>query len=212
LIIAIDGTTASGKGTLAKRLADKYGLARLDTGALYRSVALTILDQGVDPHDEVIASQAALALSPHSIDEDRIRSAEVGRVAAIVAAQSGVRAALLAFQRNFAAQTPGAILDGRDIATVVCPHADVKFFVVADLRVRADRRWKELVALGEAISVGEVTQQITDRDARDMQRAIAPLKPTSKSLVLDTTTLSIEEMVDRAAQEVSFVLGKADQA
>ena len=157
MIIAIDGTTASGKGTLSREVAAHYGLKRLDTGALYRAVALALLDAGADPADAAAAETAARALDLERIDEERIRSGSVGAAASIVAAIPRVRAALLAAQRDFAHDPQGAVLDGRDIGTVVCPDADVKLFVVADLAVRAERRWKELRGRGESVGLEAVS-------------------------------------------------------
>jgi cytidylate kinase len=198
MIIAIDGTTASGKGTLARRIAEIYGLKRLDTGAIYRAVALAALDAGLDPADESAAAHLARQLDLDAIDEDRIRTAAVGAAASVVAAHPAVRAALLEAQRAFARAPQGAVLDGRDIGTVVCPDADVKLFVVADLDVRAERRWKELRARGESITLEALSRQIADRDARDAARPVAPLRPAADALLLDTTRLSIEEAVAAA--------------
>jgi cytidylate kinase len=193
MIVAIDGTTASGKGTLAKRIAARYGFKRLDTGAIYRGVALAVLDIGADPADASAAEAAARALNLEAIDEDRIRSGAVGAAASKVAAIPGVRAALLDAQRAFAAAPEGAVLDGRDIGTIVCPDAAVKLFVDADLALRAERRWKELLARGETLTLDEVAADIAARDERDRTRAIAPLIPAPGAHVLDTTHLGIEE-------------------
>lgn len=198
MIIAIDGPTASGKGTLSKRLAEAYGLARLDTGALYRAVGLALLDAGADPHDAAKAAQAAATLDLGVIDETRIRTAAAGAAASVVAAFPQVRAALLKAQRDFAAQPGGAILDGRDIGTVICPDADVKLFVTASLAARAERRWRELQARGEPIELSVLTAQIEARDERDQNRADAPLKPAPDAHLLDTTALSIEAAVTAA--------------
>jgi len=198
MIIAIDGPTASGKGTLSKRLADAYGLPRLDTGALYRAVGLALLDAGADPADAAAATRAAAALDLAAIDEIRIRTAAAGAAASVVAVHPGVRAALLAAQRAFAAQPGGAILDGRDIGTVICPDADVKLFVTASLVARAERRWKELAARGEPIELDALTAQIEARDRRDQNRADAPLRPAPDAHLLDTTALSIEAAVTAA--------------
>jgi CMP/dCMP kinase len=198
MIIAIDGTTASGKGTLAARLAEIYGFARLDTGALYRAVALAVLDAGELPSDGAATVRAAQGLTLDQIDAERIRSGPVGAAASIVAAHPGVRAVLLEAQRQFARAPQGAVLDGRDIGTVICPHADVKFFVDAALAVRARRRWQELQARGESLSLEALTAQIAARDARDAARADAPLRKAVDAHLLDTTSLSIEETVDAA--------------
>jgi CMP/dCMP kinase len=206
MIIAIDGTTASGKGTLSKQVAARYGLKRLDTGAIYRAVALALLDAGADPGDAVAAARAAEALDLETIDEDRIRSGPVGAAASIVSAIPAVRAALLDAQRRFAAHRQGAVLDGRDIGTVVCPDADVKLFVTADLAVRAGRRWKELVARGESVTRAEVEAEIAARDKRDSERPIAPLRPAPDAHLLDTTALSIEAAAAAACRIIDTVL------
>ncbi|MDX2233670.1 MAG: (d)CMP kinase [Hyphomonadaceae bacterium] len=213
MIIAIDGTTASGKGTLAKAIAQRYGLKRLDTGAIYRAVALALLDAGADPADEGVATAAAAALDLEAIDEERIRSGAVGAAASVVAAHPGVRAALLAAQRAFAAHPDGAVLDGRDIGTVVCPDADVKFFVVADLAVRAERRWKELVARGEAPSLETVAADIAARDKRDAERPIAPTARAPGAYLLDTTALDAAATAAAACAIIDAALaGRASQA
>ena len=211
MIIAIDGTTASGKGTLSRRVADRYGLKRLDTGALYRAVALALLDAGADPADGGAAETAARALDLDAIDQDRIRSGPVGAAASIVAAMPAVRAALLDAQRAFSrAPHPilkgGAVLDGRDIGTVVCPDADVKLFVIADLAVRAERRWKELRALGESITLDAVAAEIAARDKRDFERPVAPLRQATGAHLLDTTALDIEAAAAAAYRIIDAVL------
>jgi cytidylate kinase len=206
MIIAIDGTTASGKGTLAREVARRYGLKRLDTGALYRAVALALLDAGADPGDEAAAAQAARALDLDAIDEDRIRSGAVGAAASVAAAHPAVRAALLEAQRAFAAHPQGAVLDGRDIGTVVCPDADVKLFVVADLAVRAERRWKELTARGESRTLDTVAADIAARDKRDAERPVAPTRQAEDAHLLDTTALSIEAAAAAACRIIDAVL------
>lgn len=206
MILAIDGTTASGKGTLARRLAEIYGLARLDTGALYRAVALAVLDAGDDPNDEAAAVRAARGLNLNAIDEARIRSGPVGAASSVVAAIPAVRAVLLDAQRAFAQDPRGAVLDGRDIGTVICPDADVKFFITASLEERARRRWKELHARGESVSFDALTAQIAERDARDAGRTDAPLRQAADAHLLDTTSLSIEEAVAAARTIIEAAL------
>ena len=196
MIIAIDGPTASGKGTVAAGLARHYGLKRLDTGALYRAVALAVLDAGGDPGDEPKAVAAAKALDLAAIDEARIRSGAVGAAASKVAALPGVRAVLSAAQRAFAADPAGAVLDGRDIGTVICPNAEVKLFVTADLAARTERRLRELRARGEDISFEALQAQIADRDQRDATRKDSPLRQAPDAHLLDTTYLSIEAAVE----------------
>jgi CMP/dCMP kinase len=206
MIIAIDGPTASGKGTLAKRIADHYRLPRLDTGALYRAVALAVLDAGADPTDEAAALAAAKAIDLAGIDEDRIRSGAVGAAASVVAAMPSVRAALLEAQRTFANQPGGAVLDGRDIATVVCPAADVKLFVTASLAERVRRRHAELTARGESLTLAALTTAIEARDARDANRPVAPLRQVADAHLLDTTSLSIEDAVLAACRLIDAAL------
>lgn len=198
MIIAVDGPTASGKGTIAAGLAKHYGLKRLDTGSLYRAVGLAVVDAGGEPGDEAAAVRAAEALDLARIDEHRIRSSAAGLAASKVAALPAVRAVLRRAQRVFAADPAGAVLDGRDIGTVICPDADVKLFVTADLRVRAERRHAELTGRGETISLAELTAQIAERDRRDMERKDSPLVRADDALVLDTTTLNVAEAVAAA--------------
>lgn len=202
MIIAVDGPTASGKGTIAARLAAHYGLRRLDTGSLYRAVGVAVLDFGGDPSDARTAEVAARALDLNAIDESRIRSSTAGAAASKVAAIPAVRAALLDAQRAFAKAPGGAVLDGRDIATVICPDADVKLFVTASLRVRTERRLNELRARGEQISFDELQAQIAERDERDANRADSPLKQAPDAYLLDTTSLSIEAAVEAARRHV----------
>lgn len=201
--IAIDGPAASGKGTIARRLAAHLGFAYLDTGALYRAVAVKVRGAGHDVSDEAAAVAAAQGLTPNELEspaiKSELRSAQTGKDASIVAALAPVRAAILQFQRDFATQSaPGCILDGRDIGTVVCPDAPHKLFITARAEIRAERRWKELIQLDPAIMLADVLQDIELRDARDQNRAVAPLRQAEDALLLDTSDLSIEEAV-RAA-------------
>ncbi len=198
MIIAIDGPTASGKGTVAAGVARHFGLKRLDTGALYRAVGLAVLDTGGDPADARAAVAAAEALDLAAIDEHRIRSSAVGLEASKVASISAVRAALLRAQRTFAADPSGAVLDGRDIATVICPDADVKLFVTASLDARTQRRLAELRNRGEAIEFEQLKAQIAERDERDINRAEAPLRQAEGAYLLDTTALTVEQSVAAA--------------
>ena len=202
MIIAVDGPTASGKGTVAAGLAKHFGLKRLDTGALYRAVGLAVLDAGGDPGDEATAVAAASALNLTAIDEHRIRSSAVGLAASKVAAMSAVRAVLRETQRAFAADPAGAVLDGRDIGTVICPDADVKLYVTAALPVRTQRRLNELRARGEQIGFDELQAQIAERDRRDMERADSPLRQAPDAQVLDTSELSIAQAVAAAVAMV----------
>ncbi len=208
MIIAIDGPTASGKGTVAAGVAKHYGLKRLDTGALYRAVGLAVLDAGAEPGDEAAAVAAAKALDVSAIDEHRIRSSKAGMAAAKVAALPAVRAVLRETQRVFAADPAGAVLDGRDIGTVICPDAEVKLFVTADLPVRAQRRHAELTRRGETISLADLQDQIAERDRRDMSRADSPLRRAPDAHLLDTTHLSIEGAVEAACRIVDAALAR----
>jgi cytidylate kinase len=191
VIIAVDGPAASGKGTLARRLAAHFGLAYLDTGLLYRATAWKALLAG-DPADPAISVAAARAITTSDLADPRLRSEEVGEAASVVAAIPAVRAALLDFQRDFARRPPGAVLDGRDIGTVVCPEADAKLFLTATLAARAARRFKELQA-GESGAIYErVLQDMKTRDARDSGRVTAPLTRAAAALELDTTALDAD--------------------
>ncbi|MBX3507710.1 MAG: (d)CMP kinase, partial [Parvibaculum sp.] len=181
MVIAVDGPAASGKGTLARKLAAHYGFAYLDTGSLYRAVGHAVTSAGHDPADETAALAAARNLDLSNIDERAIRTAEAGAAASIVAAMPAVRAAILDLQRNFAHNPPnglrGAVLDGRDIGTVVCPDAKAKLFVTARPEIRARRRWLELNNSGSGITEAQVLEDIRERDRRDAERAASPMKP-----------------------------------
>jgi cytidylate kinase len=191
MIIAIDGPAASGKGTLGKRLAEHYGLRHLDTGLIYRAVAKALLDAGHALDDRAHAAEAARRLDPATFD-DCLKSHAIGEAASIVSAIPEVRAALVAFQRNFAAEPPGAVLDGRDIGTVICPAADVKIFVTATPEARARRRFLELSANGQRVSEADVLADILRRDERDTKRPVAPLAPAPDAHLLDTTHFDID--------------------
>jgi cytidylate kinase len=192
MIIAIDGPAASGKGTLGKRLSEHFGFAHLDTGLLYRAVARVMLDQDIALTDRDAAYEVALNLDVTHLDDPRLRGAQMGEAASVVSAYQPVRDALLAFQRQFAGQPPGAVLDGRDIGTVVCPHADVKLFITATPEERARRRHLELLKRGEQTRYETILEDIRRRDERDMNRATAPLKPAADAITLDTTHLDAE--------------------
>jgi cytidylate kinase len=205
MIIAIDGPAAAGKGTLAERLAAHYGLPYLDTGLLYRLVGKLMADRRLDPGDAAAATAVAQALDPAALGDPQLRGHEAGELASRVAVHPGVRAALLAFQRDFAARPGGAVLDGRDIGTAVCPHADIKIYVTASPEVRARRRTAELRAKGRTIEYSRILDEIRSRDARDSGRAAAPLQRASDAYLLDTTDKDIEaafraavDFVDRA--------------
>jgi cytidylate kinase len=192
MIIAVDGPAASGKGTLARRLARELGYAYLDTGKLYRAVGMAVLRAGGDPADPIAAESSARALDMAGLDDPELAGDEAAQAASKVAAIPGVREALLELQREFAGRPPGAVLDGRDIGTVVCPEADIKLFVTATDEIRARRRHKELLGKGKDSIYARVLQDLRERDARDSARSIAPLKPAEDALVLDTTQLDAD--------------------
>jgi len=205
MIIAIDGPAASGKGTMAKRLAAHYGFRHLDTGVIYRAVAHALLTAGIDLKDEARAAEVALNLDPATFSDPALRSQAVGSAASVVSALPRVREALVAFQRQFAAQPPGAVLDGRDIGTVICPDAQVKIYVVADPRIRAHRRTLEAMARGEPADEAAILADILARDQRDQNRAVAPLKQASDAYLLDNSHLDIESGVRAAIDIVEAV-------
>ncbi len=202
MIIAIDGPAASGKGTLGRRLATHYGLRHLDTGLLYRAVAKALLDAGHSPNNQARAVAAADAIDPAAFDEVALKAHAVGEAASLVSAIPDVRAALLAFQRNFAIKPPGAVLDGRDIGTVICPHADVKLFVTATPQVRAQRRVLEIQGRGEKADEAAILADILKRDERDTSRATAPLKQAADAHLLDTTALDANAAFQAAVEVV----------
>ena len=200
MIIAVDGPVAAGKGTLARRIASKYGLVYLDTGALYRAVGLLVLRRGQDPNDREAAREAARTVSEISLEDPELRKEETGNAASVVAANQEVRGALLEYQRNVAKQRPGAVLDGRDIGTVVCPEAEVKLFVTASAEIRAKRRFEELKAKGEDVSLEDVLADLKERDTRDQGRSSAPLVQAEDAHLLDTTKLDIEAALAAACR------------
>lgn len=205
-VIAVDGPAASGKGTLARRLATHFGFAYLDTGKLYRAVGLKVVNTGGDPEDEDAAEDAARALDITELDDPALGSDEAASAASKVAAIEPVRAALLSFQRSFAEQPPegakGAVLDGRDIGTVICPDATSKLFVTADVEIRAERRHKELLNRGEPSIYPRVLDDLKARDARDTNRDASPLKPAGDATVLDTSALDIDQAFAEAIRIV----------
>ena len=208
MIIAIDGTLASGKGTIARRLAGWYGLPYMDTGRLYRAAGVAALKQGVDFSDAGALARVAEALDLNDFEEDELRTAEAGQAASKVAAVPQVRAALLELQRSFANQPGGAILDGRDIGTVVCPNADVKIWVDASVEVRAKRRWQELRNKGEDLSLDRMVAELRERDQRDASRKTAPMTAAADAVLIDTNDLSIDAAVDKARAAVDAVLAR----
>ena len=212
MIIAIDGPAASGKGTLAKRVAAHYGLHHLDTGRLYRAVARDTLAAGGDPSDAGAALAAARALDAKSLDDPDLRTPELGEAASLVAWHPEVRKTLLAYQRAFARRKPGAVIDGRDIGTIVCPDADVKLFVTATPEERARRRYREFKDDGIDVTEKEVLADILARDARDKNRAVAPLRQAEDAVLLDTTNLAIDAAFRAAISLIDAAMGRAGRA
>lgn len=208
MIIAVDGTLASGKGTIARRLSRWFGLAYMDTGQLYRATGVVAVKRGVDFGDPVALAQVALSLDLNDYTEDELRTADAGQAASKVAAIPEVRAALLEKQQAFARQAKGAVLDGRDIGTVVCPDADVKLWIDAGVEVRAARRWKELQAKGDTLSLSDMIAQLRERDDRDKSRKDAPMVAAADAVLIDTTHLSIDAAVDKARIAVEAVLAR----
>jgi cytidylate kinase len=212
MIVAIDGPAASGKGTIAKRVAAYYGLAHLDTGGLYRAVARDMLAKGGDLSDAAGAAAAASRLDPETLDDPTLRRPELGEAASIVARHPKVRAMLLSYQRAFARQKPGAVIDGRDIGTVICPDADVKLFVTATPEERARRRHLELKEGGTQISEADVLVDIRRRDERDRTRSASPLRQAEDAVLLDTTNLDIDAAFRAALGLIEAAMGRAGQA
>ncbi len=216
VVIAVDGTAASGKGTLAKRLAKHFGFAHLDSGSLYRLTALGVLEARRSPQNESHAIDAALAIDPSRAGDPAIRTDAVAQAASVVAVFPAVRAALLDFQRRFASNPPGgaagAVIDGRDIGTIVCPDAPAKLFIDAKAETRARRRFLELAASGIVRDEAAVLADIVARDTRDRERKVAPLKPAPDADLLDTTLLDIDAAFARALALVSPKVGEALKA
>lgn len=208
MIIAIDGSAASGKGTIARRVAEHFGLHVLDTGLLYRAVARDLMARGFKLEDTWAAVAAARNLVPETLEDPGLRENGIGEAASIVARIPEVRAALLDYQRAFARREPGAVLDGRDIGTVVCPEADVKIFVAAKPEVRARRRHLELQAREDDISYEQVLDMIVRRDERDANRADAPMRPAEDADLLDTSALDIEAAFDAAVRLIKRKIGQ----
>ena len=202
LIIAIDGPAASGKGTLSNKIATKYGLPHLDTGLTYRAVAKALLDNGLPLDDEKIAVKAAQGLNFSQMVREELAVHEIGEAASKVAVMPDVRQTLVEKQRAFARQGSGAVLDGRDIGTVVCPDATAKLYVVASAEVRAARRHQEILGRGKQADLAQILADINVRDARDMKREDSPLKPANDAHLLDTSKMTIEAAFDAA---ISFI-------
>ena len=209
MIIAIDGPAASGKGTLGKRIAAHYGFAYLDTGSLYRAVARDLIARGENPSDDAPAMERARQLDPATLDDPGLRSAGLGEAASLVARHPGVRKALYAYQRSFAGVEPGAVLEGRDIGTIIFPEAEVKLFVTATPEERARRRYEELRAAGSDISEEEVLADIRRRDERDKNRAVSPLRQAPDAHLLDTTNLDIDAAFKAAIDLIDTAMDRA---
>ena len=203
ITIAVDGPAASGKGTLSRQLAKHFGLNYLDTGSLYRAVALIALNDNIPLDDEAALSQVAGSLSDDVLSDPRLREPGVGEAASKISSLIPVRETLLNYQRERAETAPGAVLDGRDIGTVVCPDADVKLFVTASSEVRAERRYKELLSKGQDVTYDDIFAEIERRDARDSSRSAAPLIKAADAHLLDTTNLDIERALDAAVYLVN---------
>ncbi|MFZ4126064.1 MAG: 3-phosphoshikimate 1-carboxyvinyltransferase [Rickettsiales bacterium] len=200
LVIAVDGPAASGKGTLARRLADHFGLAYLDTGSLYRAVGMRVLYANKDPYDVAAVIAAARSIQDHDLANPKLRSEKIGKAASIVSAIPEVREALLDYQRNFAKRESGAVLDGRDIGTVVCPDADVKLFITASIETRTARRHKELSEMGVTVDYESVKEDLLERDKRDSERTVAPLKPADDAATIDTSEFSANQVLEQALE------------
>jgi len=203
MIIAVDGPAAAGKGTIARALAQHFGYHHLDTGTLYRRVGLELLKSDGDIHDAKVATTIAQNLPSYAWLDYELRTESVGAAASIVASIPEVRTALLDFQRSFAEQKPGAVLDGRDIGTVVCPNAHVKLFITASPAVRALRRQAELQASGAEVTFEAVLQDIMQRDERDKTRAVAPLASAADAVIIDTSEMTAEEAITAAIRAAS---------
>ena len=208
MIIAIDGPAASGKGTLAKRIAAHFELPHLDTGLLYRAVARDLRQRGGNLEDSQLAAALARDLDPATLDDPSLRGPQLGEAASLVAKFPEVRTALLGVQRTFAAQQRGAVLDGRDIGTVVCPQATVKLYVTATPEVRAQRRHLEMVGRGETVDYAVVLADIQRRDARDAGRDAAPMRPACDAILLDSSNLDIETAFEMAVGAITRKVGQ----
>jgi cytidylate kinase len=211
-VIAVDGPAASGKGTVAAHLGEAFGLPVLDTGLLYRAVGVLVDRAGKTPGDDDACVAAAVMLSADQLNDPALRTREAGELASRVAIHPRVRAALLNFQQTFAAQEDGAVLDGRDIGTVVCPDAPAKLYVTASPEVRAERRWKQLKALGESVTLEEILGDIRVRDARDGGREAAPMRPAPDASLLDTSRMTIGEAADAARRIVEAARARWEQS
>ncbi len=203
LVIAVDGPAASGKGTLARKLAVHFEVPYLDTGKLYRAVGYDMQRDGIDLHDEKAATRYASSLRPEELESEHLYDEGVGHAASVISAMPAVRAALFEYQQRFASQPEGAVLDGRDIGTVICPDAHIKFFITADITTRAERRYKELQKRDDCVIYDNVLGDLKRRDERDSGRSAAPLRVADGAIRLDTTRMNAEEVFQHA---LSFVL------
>jgi cytidylate kinase len=211
-VVAVDGPAASGKGAIAAALSRAFGLPHLDSGLLYRAVGTAVQRSGGDLDDARTAAAAAATLDPGALDDPALRTRAAGEAASRVAVHPDVRAALLAFQRAFAARRPGAVIDGRDIGAVIAPHAPAKLFVVADPQVRARRRWLQLAGQGEPAAFEDVLADIRRRDERDSARAVSPLVRAADAVLLDTTEMTIEAATDAARRIVEAARARWEQS
>ena len=202
MVITVDGPAASGKGSLARRLAYHFGLGYLDTGLLYRAVGMRVLYANQDPQDVAAAIAAARAISSQDLANPKLRGERIGQAASIVSAIPEVREILLDYQRKFAASENGAVLDGRDTGTVICPEADYKFFITANLEARAKRRHHELQEYGVKVDYQSVVEDLMERDERDAKRATAPMIPAADAITIDTSTLTMQQVFDRVMEQV----------
>ncbi len=207
IVIAIDGPAAAGKGTLAARLAGHFGLYHLDTGLLYRAIGKMMAERGLDLDDAAVAGTFARALAPHDLERRDLRGREAGELASRVAVHAEVRSALVDFQRAVAARPDGAVLDGRDIGTVICPDADVKLYVTASAEVRARRRTDELTAKGRAVDYERILAEVRERDKRDSERAVAPLRPASDAIIIDTSAMNPDDAMTAAVTAIEARVG-----
>lgn len=212
MIIAIDGTLASGKGTIARAIAAAFNLPYMDTGRLYRATGVAALKTNTQFDNTEALAKIAAALDLSSFDEHELRTAEAGQAASKVAAIPAVRAALLQLQRSFASQPGGAVLDGRDIGTVICPDADIKLWIDADTAERARRRARELTQAGTPISTEDMIAQLEERDSRDKSRSVAPMKMATDAVLIDTTDLGIDAAVDKARAVIEAELAKRNRS
>jgi len=211
-VIAVDGPAASGKGTIAARLGALYGLPVLDSGLLYRAIGLAVVDGGGDLDDEADCARAARILDPASLEGARFRTRAAGEAASRVAVHPAVRQTLIEFQRAFARREPGAVIDGRDIGTVIVPDAPAKLYVTASQTARATRRWRQLSGLGEATDFAAILADVQKRDARDAARAAAPMRPADDAVLLDTTDLDIDSAFDAARRIVEDARARWEQS